>query len=55
MTEQSTEPKAVQKSSGGVSDNAVSIVAIAAVMIVMMSCIVACTLLGYMFFANPPW
>jgi len=54
MSEGSTESKTFQPQADDTSDK-VSIFAIVATMIVMLACIGACTLMGYVFFSNPPW
>jgi len=55
MTEKEPQPTTSQKTSDPISDNAISIIAIVGVIIVLLACITSCTLLGYVFFSNPPW
>lgn len=54
MSEGSKESTAFQPQADDSSDR-VSIIAIVATMFVTLACIGACTLMGYVFFSNPPW
>jgi hypothetical protein len=56
MSEQSPEPIPTYPASTEKKEsNAVAIASIIAMTIIMLSCILACTITAYAFLMNPPW